>query len=140
MWPFKPSLCSSLKCDCHVAMHHIYMFCLHTVLKYFFCYVPATWLTASFSCRCGFAGETGPRFIIPSEIRKPGQQHVRHHCALLSVIFFFFNGFLEIYVNVACDVSLLGHQSGSVQHQHRRALCHPQRVYPYSVLQVRLLY
>lgn len=34
-------------------------------------------LTASFSCRCGFAGETGPRFIIPSEIRKPGQQQVR---------------------------------------------------------------
>uniref|UniRef100_A0A3Q2WYY5 Actin related protein 10 n=1 Tax=Haplochromis burtoni TaxID=8153 RepID=A0A3Q2WYY5_HAPBU len=24
--------------------------------------------------KCGFAGETGPRFIIPSEIRKPGQQ------------------------------------------------------------------
>uniref|UniRef100_A0A3P8Y5C9 Actin-related protein 10 n=1 Tax=Esox lucius TaxID=8010 RepID=A0A3P8Y5C9_ESOLU len=24
--------------------------------------------------RCGFAGETGPRFIIPSEIQKPGQQ------------------------------------------------------------------
>lgn len=34
--------------------------------------------------------------------------------------------------------SLSGHQSGSVQHQHRRALCHPQRVYPYTVLQVRL--
>uniref|UniRef100_A0AAQ5ZRA9 Actin related protein 10 n=1 Tax=Amphiprion ocellaris TaxID=80972 RepID=A0AAQ5ZRA9_AMPOC len=29
---------------------------------------------SSSSCRCGFAGETGPRFIIPSEIRKPGQQ------------------------------------------------------------------
>uniref|UniRef100_A0A8C4DAT9 Actin related protein 10 n=1 Tax=Dicentrarchus labrax TaxID=13489 RepID=A0A8C4DAT9_DICLA len=28
--------------------------------------------------KCGFAGETGPRFIIPSEIRKPGQQQVRH--------------------------------------------------------------
>uniref|UniRef100_A0A3P8RCJ6 Actin related protein 10 n=1 Tax=Astatotilapia calliptera TaxID=8154 RepID=A0A3P8RCJ6_ASTCA len=26
--------------------------------------------------KCGFAGETGPRFIIPSEIRKPGQQQV----------------------------------------------------------------
>lgn len=39
------------------------------------------------SCRCGFAGETGPRFIIPSEIRKPGQQHVRHHCTFLRVIF-----------------------------------------------------
>uniref|UniRef100_A0A7N9AWE7 Actin related protein 10 n=1 Tax=Mastacembelus armatus TaxID=205130 RepID=A0A7N9AWE7_9TELE len=24
--------------------------------------------------KCGFAGETGPRFIIPSEIQKPGQQ------------------------------------------------------------------
>uniref|UniRef100_A0A8C6LRS0 Actin related protein 10 n=1 Tax=Nothobranchius furzeri TaxID=105023 RepID=A0A8C6LRS0_NOTFU len=24
--------------------------------------------------KCGFAGETGPRFIIPSEIRKPGQK------------------------------------------------------------------
>uniref|UniRef100_A0A3P8UR70 Actin related protein 10 n=1 Tax=Cynoglossus semilaevis TaxID=244447 RepID=A0A3P8UR70_CYNSE len=24
--------------------------------------------------KCGFAGETGPRFIIPSEIRKPGHQ------------------------------------------------------------------
>uniref|UniRef100_A0A671YNI4 Actin related protein 10 n=1 Tax=Sparus aurata TaxID=8175 RepID=A0A671YNI4_SPAAU len=30
-------------------------------------------LGAAFT-KCGFAGETGPRFIIPSEIRKPGQQ------------------------------------------------------------------
>uniref|UniRef100_A0A7N8Y934 Actin related protein 10 n=1 Tax=Mastacembelus armatus TaxID=205130 RepID=A0A7N8Y934_9TELE len=29
--------------------------------------------------KCGFAGETGPRFIIPSEIQKPGQQQV---CAI----------------------------------------------------------
>uniref|UniRef100_A0A8C6SL79 Actin related protein 10 n=1 Tax=Neogobius melanostomus TaxID=47308 RepID=A0A8C6SL79_9GOBI len=27
--------------------------------------------------KCGFAGETGPRFIIPSEIRKPGQQPIK---------------------------------------------------------------
>jgi len=27
-------------------------------------------------CRCGFAGETGPRFIIPSEIKHPGSQEV----------------------------------------------------------------
>uniref|UniRef100_A0A671YQY1 Actin related protein 10 n=1 Tax=Sparus aurata TaxID=8175 RepID=A0A671YQY1_SPAAU len=33
-------------------------------------------LGAAFT-KCGFAGETGPRFIIPSEIRKPGQQQVR---------------------------------------------------------------
>lgn len=33
----------------------------------------------------------------------------------------------------------LGNQSGSVQYQHRRALCHPQRVYPFTVLQVSLL-
>lgn len=26
--------------------------------------------------RCGFAGETGPRFIIPSEIQRPGLQQV----------------------------------------------------------------
>lgn len=32
-----------------------------------------------------------------------------------------------------------GNQSGSVQYQHRRALCHPQRVYPFTVLQVSLL-
>lgn len=43
----------------------------------------------------------------------------------------------EICFNVVFTVSLSGHQSGSVQHQHRRALCHPQRVYPYTVLQVR---
>ncbi|XP_046877120.1 actin-related protein 10 [Hypomesus transpacificus] len=30
-------------------------------------------LGASYT-KCGFAGETGPRFIIPSEIQKPGQQ------------------------------------------------------------------
>ncbi len=42
----------------------------------------AALLTVSFSCRCGFAGETGPRFIIPSEIRKPGQQ-VRRLSALM---------------------------------------------------------
>uniref|UniRef100_A0A3B4AB31 Uncharacterized protein n=1 Tax=Periophthalmus magnuspinnatus TaxID=409849 RepID=A0A3B4AB31_9GOBI len=33
-------------------------------------------LGAAFT-KCGFAGETGPRFIIPSEIRKPGQQPVK---------------------------------------------------------------
>ncbi len=27
-------------------------------------------------CRCGFAGETGPRFIIPSEIKHAGSQEV----------------------------------------------------------------
>lgn len=45
--------------------------------------LPAVHLTASFSCRCGFAGETGPRFIIPSEIRRPGQQQVRRQCVFL---------------------------------------------------------
>lgn len=39
---------------------------------------------------------------------------------------------------MVCDVSLSGHKSGSVQHQHRRALCHPQRIYPFTLLQVRL--
>lgn len=41
-------------------------------------------------CRCGFAGETGPRFIIPSEIRKPGQQHVRRAWMLKLVMFLSF--------------------------------------------------
>ena len=36
-------------------------------------------------------------------------------------------------------LSVLGRQSGAIQHQHRRALCKPQRVYPYTILQVRKL-
>lgn len=31
-----------------------------------------------FSFRCGFAGETGPRCIIPSEIKKPDVSKVNH--------------------------------------------------------------
>lgn len=34
---------------------------------------------------------------------------------------------------------VLGNQSGSVQYQHRRTLCHPQRIYPFTILQVSLL-
>lgn len=88
--------------------------------------------------RCGFAGETGPRFIIPSEIRKRGQQQVRRKSlfylsTLYSVII---RSPLSWSLMVCCIISLSGNQSGSVQHKHRRALCHPKRVYPHSVLQV----
>lgn len=37
-----------------------------------------------------------------------------------------------------CNVSFSDGQGCSIQHQHRRTVCHPQRVYPHSVLQVRL--
>lgn len=50
--------------------------------------------------------------------------------------------YVSLFFSVECFMwcfPVLGNQSGSVQYQHRRALCHPQRVYPFTVLQVSLL-
>lgn len=106
------------------------------------CCIMTYWIVASWhafdtslSFRCGFAGETGPRFIIPSEIRKPGQQQVGQHCFCHVEI-----TYIVQIINVIHNLMIAGHQSSSVQYQHRRTLCNPQRVYPFTVLQVRLLY
>lgn len=72
-----------------------------TVLKSLLMFLLFLTLPFATHCRCGFAGETGPRFIIPSEIRKPGQQHVRRNLVLDLVMFLGFFLF-----NVACGVSL----------------------------------
>lgn len=39
---------------------------------------------------------------------------------------------------MCCQMLFLftGHQSGSVQYQHRRVICYSQRVYPHTLLQV----
>uniref|UniRef100_A0A667ZG63 Actin related protein 10 n=1 Tax=Myripristis murdjan TaxID=586833 RepID=A0A667ZG63_9TELE len=67
--------------------------------------------------KCGFAGETGPRFIIPSEIRKPGQQQVQHH----HVVQYNINT-EELYVNLKEFIHMLYFRHLLVNPRDRRVV------------------
>uniref|UniRef100_A0A667ZMJ3 Actin related protein 10 n=1 Tax=Myripristis murdjan TaxID=586833 RepID=A0A667ZMJ3_9TELE len=65
--------------------------------------------------KCGFAGETGPRFIIPSEIRKPGQQQA------IKVVQYNINT-EELYVNLKEFIHMLYFRHLLVNPRDRRVV------------------